>query len=179
MTLTFEESIKETNKLLSSLGQATTDNARCFEQVGEYIQTVDGARGFFVALLTGDAQVADEPPCEMIAALEKSPDTTSDLLTKNLVMSTMMALTHRRNADHEAEQGSQKVSRRCMCLIEKVELPQLTSRLKEMSQAIENALSGQEDDSKDSAFLKRWKYDAEQMALASQALSKVLAQRCG
>jgi hypothetical protein len=178
MTLSFEESIKETNRLLSSLGQATTDNARCFEQVGQYIQTVDGARGFFVALLTGDAQVADEPPAELIAALEKSPDITSDLLTKNLVMSTMMALTHQRNADPEAEQGSKKVSLRCMRLIEKVKLSQLTSRLNEMSRAIENALKGHEDESKDGAFLKRWKYDGEQMALASQALSKVLAQRC-
>lgn len=170
--LSFQEAIRETTELLDALSTASSGD--CYERVAQVISTVEGGRGFFVALLTGSSRLADDPPPQLIDALKRSPTIVSDLLAKNLVMSTTMALTHRRNNNAEMEAGSLKVAERTEKLI--ALMPELCERMKVMSRAVNANLAGLPDDEDpDRRFLQRWNYDREQLRLAAEALNKAIS----
>lgn len=159
MSISFEEAIAQTENLLqrsevtpSTLGQA----------VQELLATENGARGFFVTFLTGDWQLADHPSPEILQALEQAPPHTAELLVKNLVMSTAMAITHRRNGDSEMANSSDRVQQRCRYLLQQVHHPHTVSIMERM-------LNGEYE-----SFYQKWGYDEEQRQAIAAALQTCL-----
>jgi hypothetical protein len=138
---------------------------------------MDGARGFFVALLTGTSPIADEPPDWLIAAFFDREETAAELLVKNLAMSSATALSHRRSQDARAEEGSQLVARRSAHAIERFRSPVVKQYLGDLLAAVENRQSERTTASEAGAavslfhtFLSRWSYDSEQLQAIKSAL---------
>lgn len=166
--ITFEDAIAQTQSLIRQLSSGELSPVDAASAIAQLVQTQNGARGFFVTYLTAEDRLADTPAPEIIQALESAPDTVAELLVKNLAMSTGMAMTHRRNQNEEMAQGSDRVRRRTMHLIERVNLPQVQDKLVALR---ESAITGQGNYK---TFLERWQYDAQQREMIRQTLDRVI-----
>ncbi|MEN9216394.1 MAG: hypothetical protein Q6K90_03600 [Gloeomargarita sp. HHBFW_bins_162] len=162
--ISFERAIEQTQTLISArINQEI--NAQEFAQgVQALVASENGARGFFVTYLTLEHELADQPDELFVNALASSPEIVSELLVKNLAMSTAMGITHRRNQDENMAQGSDRVQRRTQALIQRLNRPELRSKAQELYR---NAGG---EPGVYSNFLERWGYDAEQ----KQAIQQVL-----
>jgi hypothetical protein len=136
-------------------------------EIAELVQTANGARGFFVCFLTGEWLLADAPSLAIIRALQSAPKAIAELLIKNLVMSTAMAITHRRAGNETPAQGSDRVATRTALLIEKVNLLEVKEIAMQMSHSAITENGTYTD------FLKKWGYDVEQKQAIADVLSNV------
>jgi hypothetical protein len=164
--ITFEAAIALTQSLLNTLMQGPLEKS-LKELVSKLLSTPNGARGFFVVYLTDARPFADNPDPEIIEALQRSPEEVSELLVKNLAMSTAMAITHTRNAQLDQAQQSLQVSRRSADLINRVGGDRLTAEAQDLWQGV-TASSGSYI-----TFLKKWGYDDEQKAAIASRLGDV------
>ena len=158
------------------------------DRVAALVSTLNGARGFFVVALTGEAPLLDRLPEALLLALRRSGPLVVDLTARNLAMSTAMALHHSRSGDGEQQAASLRVQGRCRELLRQLEPGAVKSRLEPLLAA---ALAGEaaaadapggEDTSEanseaavasDRAFLRRWGYDAEQRGAIAAAIEAV------
>ena len=159
--MTFEAAIAYTETLRV---RKDLEASQLKSEIEALIKTSNGARGFFVSFLTGEWELADSPSEAIIQALQAEPNAIAELLVKNLVMSTAMAITHQRNGNLEQAHGSERVAKRTALLIEKVDLPEVRAIAVQM----QNSAIFNTGDYK--AFLEKWGYDAEQ----KQAIANVL-----
>lgn len=167
-TVTFEEAIALTQSLLSQMEAGELSPQEAGAAIAELVKTENGARGFFVTYLTSPGTLADTASAEVLQALQSSSDIVAELLVKNLAMSAVMAVTHRRNGDEQNAQGSDRVRSRTTDLIEQAELPQV----RELALALrESALTGA---GSYKTFLQTWGYDDEQRQVICQALDQVI-----
>jgi hypothetical protein len=135
------------------------------DRVGELVASRDGARGFFVVALAGDCPLMDRLPEPLVIALRTAGAGVVDLTTRNLAMSTAMALHHGRSGDEAQRGGSERVAARCHELLRLLEPTAVRDRLETLL-----AATGGEGD--DVAFLDRWGYDIEQrQAIAAAVLA--------
>lgn len=162
--LTFEEAIDVTQSLLGKIKKNELPIAEIESTITALVKTQNGARGFFVAYLTGDNSFADHPTKEVINALKTSPEIVCELLVKNLAMSTATAIIHQRNDDQDMAQGSEQVRRRTRDLIKQLSCDTLASHLNQLKESI------QQNQGEYTDFLKRWKYDTEQREAIYQTL---------
>ncbi|MEP0911636.1 hypothetical protein NDI45_11985 [Leptolyngbya sp. GB1-A1] len=165
--ISFQQAIELTQALVSRMEQGTLSDAEIAQTIAALVQTVDGARGFFVGYLTDDRSLADHPTEAVISALRTSPEVAADLLVKNLAMSTAVAITHRRNDNLDMAQGSDRVRSRTTALIQKLQLPEIEQKAKQLRAATETGGGEYED------FLNRWKYDTEQRLAIREAIEQV------
>ncbi len=165
--ITFEAAIALTQKLLDTLSQEQLDPS-LKEIVSNLLCTRNGARGFFVAYLTDARPFADEPDPEIIEALKSRPEEVSELLVKNLAMSTAMAITHTRNGQPDQAQQSLQVSRRSADLISQVGGDHLATEAQDLWQSLTTSSGSY------TTFLKKWGYDAEQKAAIASRLKDML-----
>ncbi len=165
--ITFEEAIAYTEDLLS---HSDLDDAQLESKIAALVQTANGARGFFVCFLTGEWKLADAPSAPIIRALQSTPDAIAELLVKNLVMSTAMAITHRRVGNAEQAEGSDRVAKRTALLIKKVDLLEVRAIATQVNDA---ALT---NTGEYVSFLEKWGYDAEQKQAIANVLAKILDQ---
>jgi hypothetical protein len=165
--ITFEAAIALTQGVLDQLTQQQLE-APLKDLVLKLLSTPNGARGFFVAYLTDARSLADHPDPEIIEALQTAPEAVSELLVKNLAMSTAMAIAHTRNAQPEQSQQSAQVSRRSADLMVRVGGDRLIAEAQDLWQGV-TASSGSY-----TAFLKKWGYDAEQKAAIASCLQAIL-----
>lgn len=163
-SITFEEAINFTQSLLEEIETGKITDEKLEETLTSLVKTMNGSRGFFVTYLTADLSCVENPSQSIINALKTSPEIVSELMVKNLVMSTAMAITHNRNSDSEMEQNSQKVSRNCANLINKLQLDLLQSKLQEMAKSL-STKSGEYQE-----FLAKWGYDDEQKQAMLQSV---------
>lgn len=168
-SLTFEQAIERTARALRAQASGLMTLEELGILVGDLVATSNGARGFFVAYLTGDWALADRSPPEVLAALRTSTDTVAELLAKNLAMSTAMAWAHGQRGDADAVAGSKQVSRRTAQLIVRLQGPQLREQLHQLREAIESGNGPY------SPFLKRWGYGPEQLQAIGAALRELPA----
>lgn len=151
-TISFEQAIALTQALLAEpLSEAELESI-----ISALVQTENGARGFFVTYLSDERPLADAPSVGVLKGLRKSPDVVAELLVKNLAMSTAMILTHDRSENPVLAEGSKRVQRRDMQLIQQLQLPQVEVKLQQLKSTIEAGTGEYE------SFLDRWGYDAEQ-----------------
>lgn len=165
--ISFQQAIELTQSLVSCLEQGTASDAEAARTIAALVQTVDGARGFFVGYLTDDRSLADHPSTAVVQALRTSPEVVSDLLVKNLAMSTAMAIAHRRNENLEMAAGSDRVRSRSAHLMMQLQLPEIEQKAQQLRAATESA------DGEYLDFLNRWKYDAEQREAIREAIDGV------
>ncbi len=143
------------------------------DRVGELVASRDGARGFFVVSLTGEAPLLDRLPEPLVAALRQAGAGVVDLTARNLAMSTAMVLHHRRSGDREHEAGSERVQLRSTELLRHLEPVAVKERLETLlTAAAERGGAGQAVQ-EDRAFLERWGYDAEQRQAIAAAIEAV------
>jgi len=167
-TITFEEAIDFTHTLLEKMAENQLTNSEIKAAIASLVKSENGARGFFVTYLTDNRPIVDNPSPSAIEALKTSPNIVSELLVKNLAMSSAMVITHRRNQDEELAQGSDKVHRRTAYLIEQLRSDLLTKKLKQLQ---ESAATGEGNYK---TFLQRWGYDEEQKQVIQKAIAEVI-----
>lgn len=163
--LSFEEALRVSEELLQDLEEAPSD---CLiEQLNELLSRQGSCRGFFVVLLTGESKLADQLPEYLLEALRKSSQ-VPELLVKNLVMSSTMELTHKRQGDLEKAAGSQLVAARSAAMISALKSDELRDKLIEMKSSIKLGTGVFAD------FLRRWSYDQEQLQRALAVIENQL-----
>lgn len=165
--VSFGQAIALTESLLSQIEAGSLSEADITAVISALAQTENGARGFFVTYLTSASSLADAPSAAVVEALRSSPEVVSELLVKNLAMSTAQAIFHRRQQKEDMAQGSEQVSRRTTKLIQLLDLPQVRDRAQQL---IQTAKTGEGDYK---AFLERWHYDIEQKQAICQALEQI------
>lgn len=166
--VSFEEAIAFTQNLLTQLEQQSPCETEVEQAIASLVQTQNGARGFFVTYLTGESAIADYPTAAIIQALRSAPEVVGELLTKNLAMSSAMAITHRRNGNEAMAQGSDRVRSRTAQLIALLKSPELAEKLHQLQQSVTTG------DGIYQAFLDRWGYDAEQRGAIGQVVEQLL-----
>lgn len=162
--VSFEEAIGLTQDLLL----ANPSDDVLASAVTALIQTVNGARGFFVTLLSGDFEQADRLTPGLIQGLRSNPDAIADLMMKNIAMPTAMALTHERNGDLDRATSSQRTQRRSIALVQALNLPAIHDRILAMQATLENQSEEYQ------SFLDRWGYDEEQRSAIGKAMQTTL-----
>lgn len=164
--VSFAEAIALTQTLLDSLEQSTVTATALEATVRALVGSENGARGFFVTYLSDDRPLADLPAPALMAALRTSPAIVAPLLVKNLVMSTAMAITHRRNQDEAMARGSERVRSRTAQIIQQLQLPQVRIEAQQLAGAIETKTGAYQ------TFLERWGYDLQQQQAIQQVLEE-------
>ena len=167
--VSFADAIALTQTLLDSLEQGEVPADSLQQTVSALVRSENGARGFFVTYLSDNRPFADQPAPAIVAALQTAPAIVAPLLVKNLVMSTAMAITHRRNQDETMASGSERVRSRTAQLIQRLQLPQVQVEAQQLSQAIETKTGAYQ------TFLERWGYDLEQQQAMQQVLTATIA----
>ena len=167
-SLSFPEAIAFTQSLMEKITEGKLQESEIQEQVTSLVSTSNGARGFFVAYLTSDSALADNPSSGVIKALQASSDTVSELLVKNVAMSAAMAITHRRNQDETAAQGSDRVKRRTVNLIQQLNMDGVNQELEALKVSVNSDQGSYQE------FLQRWGYDDEQKQVINQAIAKIV-----
>lgn len=147
------------------------------DRVAELVASRDGARGFFVVGLTGEAPLLDRLPEPLVAALRQAGPGVVDLTARNLAMSTAMVLHHRRSGDRDHQAGSERVQLRSTELLRQLEPGAVKQRLESLlaAAAAPGSVDGGSDGAvaEDRAFLDRWGYDAEQRLAITVAIEAV------
>lgn len=166
--ISFEQAIALTQFLLSELEQEKLSETALGNAIAALVASENGARGFFVNYLTDSRAFADEPSEAVVQALRSSPAIVSELLVKNLAMSTAMILTHTRNENLDMAKSSEQVQRRTIQLIRLTHLSPLLTKVQELLKSIQTG-GGQYQ-----SFLERWGYDAEQKRAIQQALQSTI-----
>jgi hypothetical protein len=168
-SVSFQEAIALTQSLLSQMETGELPESDIEPAIAALVSSQNGARGFFVTYLTDARPLADNPSPGVIQALRSSPEIVSDLLVKNLAMSSAMAVAHRRNQAEEMAQGSDRVRSRTVHLIQLVQLLPIQEQLQELLQSVTTGVGTYQ------SFLDRWGYDAEQRQAIQKAIAQVLA----
>jgi hypothetical protein len=187
-SITFEEAIELSSKLLNHIERGELETASAPEHIAEIVKDAPGARGFLVAYLTGNSRIAEEHPKFVLHGLAQSEDLITGLITKNLVMSSAMSVLHERNGNEQLLADSNKVARRSVCLAQSMASKRLLNHFKQMLEAIKEELDKRPDAAEIeeseqtsgdqhnySFFLKRWKYDREQLTAAEKAMKSAIA----
>jgi hypothetical protein len=164
---TFEHAIEEATALFGSIDSGMSEeNAR--KVIAALLQAVPTARGFFVALLTNEFKVSDQPPAFLLEELQVASAVTFPLIAKNLVMSSASKLIHERNKDEQNARGSEQVIRRTSGIISSLNDSILNQHLEDMRKA----LAGEQTSFSD--FVNRMNYDLEQRNAASAAIGQLI-----
>jgi hypothetical protein len=155
-SISFPEAIALTQSLMNEIVENKIAEADLEKIVSSLVSSKNGARGFFVAYLTGELPLADNPSVGIINALQKSSEIVSELLVKNLAMSSAMTISHLRNNDQDSATSSQTVCQRSANLIKLLNLKSIATGLQELKTTIDSGAGEYQD------FLERWEYDTEQ-----------------
>ncbi len=135
------------------------------DKVGELVTSREGVRGFFVVTMSGDCPLLDRLPEPLLMQLRGGGEEVVDITVRNLAMSSAMALHHERNSDKKQQEGSERVTSRCIELLRLLDPNIVKTRL-------EKLLAGIEGKGDDVRFLSRWNFDNKQrIAIHSNVIS--------
>lgn len=167
-SLSFPQAIAVTQSLMDKINLHQLSEIEIEQEISSLVSSKNGARGFFVAYLTSEMSLADHPSIGVINGLKSAITMVSDLLIKNLAMSSAMVITHSRNHDPNNLEGSQIVCRRTSNLIQQLQLQSLTEELQKLKTTIATGQGDYQD------FLVNWNYDPEQQQAIQKAIAKTL-----
>ncbi len=162
--ISFEDAIALTQSLLTEMVQGNLSESQIEETIRALVKTQNGARGFFVTYLTHEEMLADHPSEGVLKGLKSSPEIISELLVKNLVMSSAMVIHHTRQNAQEMAEGSQRVRSRSLNLIKSLQLSSINSRVEQMGESLTTKEGNYQE------FLQKWGYDEEQKQAMLQTL---------
>ena len=167
-SLSFARAIQATQSLIEKINAGQLNEDDIEQEVSAIVENVDGGRGFFVVYLTSKLSLPDRPSLGIIKGLRSSTEIISELLVKNLAMSSAMIVAHSRNKDFESIKGSQRVCKRTVHLIQEIRLDSISQKLEQLKATIINGKGEY------SGFLERWEYDVEQKKAIQEAIASVL-----
>jgi hypothetical protein len=166
-SISFQDAIAYTEQLMADSEKFSGEEFQL--AISNLIASSNGARGFFVSYMTQDWEIGEPQMQAIIAAIKSVPTPSSELLVKNLAMSTAMAIAHRRAGNEEQAQGSDRVAARSTELIQLInldEVKQIASQMRQSTQTGEGAYA---------EFLSKWGYDREQKSAMDMALGNAIA----
>lgn len=166
-SLSFPEAIEATQSIMSQIRSGQINEAEIETKITSLVSSKQGARGFFVAYLTSDLSLADNPSVGIINGLKSAPDLVGELLVKNVAMSTAMAITHRRNQDEATAKSSDRVADRSINLIKKLDLDSLREELTKLQTTLTQGKGSYQQ------FLEQWGYDAEQKDMIEKKIAQI------
>lgn len=173
MNPAFQEALDESARLFDRLAGGEADEKEGRNAVRDLLVSREMARGFFVSLLAGEWQFADQPEPWLIEILRERGDVVAEILVKNVVMSAATAVQHEREGRSEFAERSRRVTQRSGNLITLINSDQIRHESQRMLAAIErnrwSSSQSMETDQLDD-FLKRWQYDNEQLLHAAEAV---------
>jgi len=164
--LSFQDAIAQSSEWIRRWDQEELSDDVLADAVGLIVRERDGARGFFVASLTGESPLMDRLPEPLIHQLRMAGEGVVDLTVRNLAMSSAMAVHHKRQEDQALMEGSLRVRARCTDLLKQLDPGLVKERLEKMLQGLDSKGEDQE-------FLQRWGYDDEQKAEIKTAINDV------
>jgi hypothetical protein len=167
-SMSFSQAIAATQSLMDRINSNKLSDLEVQHKVLSIISSKNGGRGFFVAYLTSDMSLADNPSRGVLDGLKSAKEISSELLVKNLAMSSAMIITHLHNNDSENVAGAQKVCRRTCNLIQKLNLQLIKQKLREIQNTIENGTGEYQE------FIERWDYSTEQKKAIQNTIFKLL-----
>lgn len=167
--ITFEAAIAKTQDLLEQIAQAQISPDQAETEIAALVKSQNGARGFLVTYLTDPRPFSDQADPVVVNALSTAPETVAELLVKNLVMSTAMAITHQRHQDQANVLGSEQVQQRTSILIQKLSHPLLSQTIAALYSSLKTGTGDY------ASFLDRWGYDSEQRQAMAAALEPWVA----
>ena len=176
--LTFDKAITLSANLIEAIDAGQITAAEALAPLNEIMQSTNGARGFFVSLLTGDSAFSENIPDELVTACKNNSEIVYDLLAKNAVMSSCTAYQHLQSGDPESAGKSAAVAKKSLAIINKLNCAGMKSTMEAMISAIENKIgpnseSGAVDESLHYApFLARWRYSNEQLDHARSIIAQ-------
>ncbi len=164
-TITFEQAMQYTAQLLTTpeLADAVLET-----KVSQLLATMNGARGFFVAYLTGNFSQSDTPSAPIYRAIAQAPLVAVDLLVKNIAMSTAMVLTHCQNGNEAAAKDSATVANRSSKIIRELAQNYEATNLIAAARDLRDSAQGIGGSYGD--FLDRWQYNEMQRLAIATAL---------
>jgi hypothetical protein len=183
ISLSFSEAIAFTQtwleRLESELEKNELNDSQILVDLAELLSHSNGVRGFFVAYLTGESPLADQPPDIFLEVFRANSVNVSSMLVKNLAMSTAMAIAHQRNNDPEQQRGSETVQRRSaqllrnLCDVDGQENGEnsLKKPFEHERLALLNTIHTKTGEYAD--FLLRWQYDEEQCKAIKAVLESI------
>ena len=164
-TPTFEEAIHCALLWCNAWDKGELSDEVFADRVAELLESMNGARGFFVVSLSSECPLMDRLPEPLIFKFREAKELVVDLTVKNLAMSSAMAIQHKRNQDESQLSGSLRISTRCIEILRLLD-PLLVKK------RIEKLLEGTNGIGEDVDFINRWGYDSEQKsAIAVNILS--------
>ena len=167
--LSFEDALQLTETFMEAMVKRHIKDYEIEEIITTLVNSENGARGFFVVYLTSDFSFSNNPTEGIINALKTSPEIVSELLVKNLAMSSAMAITHRRHNDEKKAQGSEQVSKRTINLIKRMNLDLIKEELDGLKQTIVN------NEGNYQTFLEKWRYNEEQKQMIKSNIDTILS----
>ena len=134
------------------------------DRISELIKTRNGLRGFFAyALSDKDCLLLDKLPYSLIYKLNEGGDAVTEIVVKNLIMSSAQIIIHRRDNNHEYEITSENISDRCKAILRLLETKSVT---KSVNQVLRDL------DDMGNSFDNSVKYDSEQKEFIKKLLPK-------
>lgn len=167
-SLSFPQAISTTQDLMSEMNAKQLKESEIKQQVTSIVRDKNGGRGFFVSYLTSDLTLADNPSQGVIDALKSSIEIVSELLVKNLAMSSAMIVAHNRNNDFQSAGGSKKVYQRTSNLIQQIKSDLVEHELQKLRGTIEMGHGDYQ------SFIERWGYNAQQQQAIKNAIISTL-----
>ena len=118
------------------------------DRIAELPKTRNGLRGFFAyALSDKDCFLFDKLPYSLIYKLNEVGDAVTDIVVKNLIMSSAQIIIHRRDNNYEYEITSENISERCKAILRLLETKSVTKSvnqvlrdLDEMGNSFDNSI---------------------------------------
>jgi len=124
------------------------------DRIAELTKTRNGLRGFFAyALSDKDCFLLDKLPFSLIYKLNEGGDDVTDIVVKNLIMSSAQIIIHRRDNNHEYEITSENISDRCKAILRLLETKSVTKSVNQVLRYL---------DDMGNSFDNSIKYDSEQ-----------------
>ena len=167
-SLSFSQAIQATQSLIKKINAQQLNEADVESEVSFIVNSKNGGRGFLVVYLTDNLSLSDQSSKGIINALRSSEKIVSELLVKNLAMSSAMIVTHSRNNDLSNIEGSKRIRQRTTNLIQKIKLDSINKELEKLRTTISNE-GGEYND-----FLERWEYDTDQQQAIYEAITAAL-----
>ncbi|MCT7990391.1 hypothetical protein [Laspinema olomoucense] len=167
-SVSFPEAIALTQSFLEQMATGALSETEIAQVTENLVRTENGARGFFVTYLSDEGTLPDRPSPGIFQGLGSSEEIVSELMVKNLAMSSAMVIAHRRSGDETTAQGSERVRDRSTVIIQTLALPTMHRKIESLLETIRSGTGSYQ------SFLERWKYDAEQKAAIATALQAVL-----
>ena len=166
LTPTFQEAINVTSIWNSAWDRGELSDEVLADRVSELLETINGARGFLAISLSSNSPLMDRLPEALVFQLRDAGEVVVELVSKNLAMSTAMALHHERNNDFKQQAGSENIKRRCLELLRLLEPHSV-------KETLESLLKATEGEGKYADFLNRWGYDKAQKLKIAECIYSI------